>query len=66
MFIDIFKHLLPNARAWRLTVEKQLRQFFEGLAEGTIGDSKEFLDSVFNDLDPQLTRQLPEGALQSG
>ena len=31
-FLRVFKHLLPNARAWRITVDKKLRQFFEGLS----------------------------------
>lgn len=56
-WLNVFKHLLPNARAWRLTVDKKLRQFFEGLA-GTGSDVKEFYDEIFNDIDPQKTREL--------
>lgn len=52
------QHLLPNARAWGLTATKQLRQFFEGLG-GVQEDVKAFDDGVYNDLDPQLTRELP-------
>ena len=58
MFLNIFKHLLPNARAWRLIVEKRLRDFFEGLSAGIGDDIKTFVDKVFNDIDPQLTREL--------
>ena len=54
--INIFKHLLPNARAWRITVQKQLREFFEGLT-GLIDDTKEFHDGVYNDIDPETTRE---------
>lgn len=56
-WLNVFKHLLPNARAWRLTIEKQLRQFFEGLG-GLPSDVKTFLDGVFDDIDPQKTREL--------
>lgn len=57
MFLNIFKHLLPNALAWRLTPDKQLRQFFDGLSG--VGDSvKTFYDEIWSDIDPALTRQL--------
>lgn len=56
-WLNVFKHLLPNARAWRITVEKQLRQFFQGLT-GIGEDTKTFLDGVYQDLDPQKTREL--------
>ena len=62
-WLDVFQHLLPNARAWRITVEKQLRQFFEGLA-GLPADVRTFLDSIFDDIDPQKTRQLDEWETQ--
>lgn len=56
-WLNVFKHLLPNARAWRITIEKQLRQFFQGLT-GVGEDTKTFLDGVYQDLDPQKTREL--------
>lgn len=59
MFLRIFKHVLPRARAWRLTVDKVLREFFEGLASSVGDDTKAFLDGVWNDIDPQTTRELP-------
>lgn len=58
LFFRIFQHVLPNARAWRLTAEKTLRGFFEGLT-GQGEDVKEYYDLIFNDLDPTLTRDLP-------
>lgn len=64
-FFRIFKHLLPNARAWRVTIEKQLREFFEGLS--TIGtDLKEFFDLIWSDINPALTRELTEWENQFG
>lgn len=63
-WLNVFKHLLPNARAWRITVDnKKLRQFFEGLT-GIGGGAKEFFDGVYNDLDPQKTRELAEWETQ--
>ncbi len=56
-WLNVFKHVLPNARAWRVTVDKTLRQFFEGLT-GLPEDVKEFYDLVFSDINPQLTREL--------
>lgn len=64
-WLDVFKHLLPNARAWRITVEKRLRQFFQGLT-GIGEDSKAFFDGVYNDLDPQKTRELDNWEKQFG
>lgn len=58
-WLNTFKQLLPNARAWRITVEKTLRRFFDGLT-GTPEDAQTFLDQIHEDLDPQLTRQLVE------
>jgi len=57
LFFRIFQHLLPNARAWRLTVDKQLRQFFEGL-EGLGADTKVFFDEVWLDIFPATTREI--------
>ena len=65
MFFRIFKHLLPNARAWRLTVDKQLRQFFEGLA-GTGEDIVTFVDDVWLDIFPETTRELDKWENQFG
>jgi len=57
LFLRIFQHLLPNARAWRITVDKKLRQFFEGLAP--LGsDIRDFFDGIFGDIFPATTREL--------
>lgn len=56
-WLNIFKHLLPNARAWRITIDKTLRSFFEGLT-WLPADVKTFFDTVFDDIDPQKTNQL--------
>ena len=65
MFLRIFQHLLPNARAWRLTVDKQLRQFFQGLT-GLSADIKAFVDLVWLDIYPQTTRELDAWEKQFG
>lgn len=64
-WLDVFKHLLPRARAWRVTPEKQLRQFFEGLT-GLPTDARQFSDDIYGDLDPQTTRQLADWEDQFG
>ena len=62
-WLNQFKHLLPNARAWRITADKKLRQFFEGLT--VLGsDAKSFLDGVASQIDPQLTKQLEQWETQ--
>jgi len=59
MFLNTFKHLLPHgARAWKLTINKKLRQFFDGLALGVPTDFKSFVDLVFFDAFPATTREL--------
>lgn len=64
-FLRIFKHLLPNARAWRITVDKKLRQFFEGLSGS--GDSvKTFFDEIWFDIFPQSTREIDQWEQQFG
>ncbi len=65
MFFRIFQHLLPNARAWRLVIDRQLRQFFEGLS-GVGSDLKLFIDQVWLDIFPSDTRQLSEWEQQFG
>jgi hypothetical protein len=58
-------HLLPNARAWRITIEKTLRKFFEGLADGLTGPV-EYFDDIYDDVFPGLTRNLAEYEAQFG
>lgn len=59
MFFRIFTHLLPRARAWRLTADKTLRRFFQGLA-GAGEDVKAYSDDAQNDLYPATTRRLDQ------
>lgn len=58
-WLSVFKHLLPSGRAWRLTVDKPLRRFFEGLG-APAEDARGFIDDVYSDLDPQQTRALSD------
>lgn len=57
MFLRIFRHLLPNARAWRLVSDKMLRHFFTGLA-GVGEDAKRYFDLIWLDIFPADTREL--------
>lgn len=57
IFFRLFQHLLPNARAWRLTISKTLRSFFEGLS-GIGADIVEYNDLVWLDVFPDTTREL--------
>lgn len=66
MFLRIFQHLLPRARAWCITIDKELRQFFDGLASGLGDPTKLFIDQVWEDLDPQKTRELDAWEKQFG
>ncbi len=63
IFFRMFQHLLPNARAWRLTIEKTLRNFFEGLS-GIGADAVDYADLVWLDIFPNSTRELDEWELQ--
>lgn len=65
LFLRIFQHLLPNALAWRLVVQKTLRNWFEGLA-GLPADIRAFADAAYEDLFPSTTRQLAEWERQFG
>lgn len=66
MFFRIFQHLLPKARAWTTTANKQLRALVEGLSAGVGDDSQKFFDDLNDDLRPQTTRQLDEWEFQFG
>lgn len=65
IFLRVIQHLLPNARAWRVTITKRLREFFEGLS-GLGDDVKTFLDGVWQDIDPETTRELTAWEHQFG
>lgn len=64
-FFNIIRHLLPNARAWRLTINKKLRQFFTGLS-GVGDDARSFIDNVWLDIFPDTTRELGTWDTQFG
>lgn len=49
LFLRIYKHVLPTGHALRITIDKQLRQFFDGLTD-VWEDVKLFFDGVWNDL----------------
>lgn len=57
VFLRVFQHLLPNARAWRITISKTLRSFFEGLS-GVGADAVKYADDVYGDAFPQTTREI--------
>lgn len=65
LFLRLFKHLLPDAKAWRITIDKRLRQLFAGLT-GLGEDVKTFYDLIFSDIDPAQTRQLDVWEQQFG
>lgn len=66
MFLRIFQHLLPNARAWRLVVDKKLRQFFEGLTVPLGSNIKAFFDNIWLDIFPETTREINKWEKQFG
>lgn len=66
MFFDILRHLLPNARAWRLTVLSTLRKYLTGLMNGFGPDVKAFYDGLWEDLFPATTRSVPAWEAQFG
>lgn len=57
-FFRVVQHLLPRAKAWSTTVAKNLRRFFEGLAEGLPPAIRTFVDRVLGDVFPDTTREL--------
>lgn len=65
IFLRILPHLLPNARAWRLTADKKLRQLFDGLS-GTGSDARTFFDDAWSDVFPATTRELGKWEQQFG
>ena len=65
MFFRIFRHLLPNSRAWRAVVDKRLRQFLEGLSASPSA-AKDFVDGVWSDIWPGTTRELSAWEKQFG
>jgi len=52
-----FRHLLPRATAWRLTLDSQLRQLITALSNN-FSLVKTYADLTFRDLDPAVTTSL--------
>lgn len=65
LFFRVITHLLPNSRAWRLTADKNLRKFFEGLT-GIGVDIKLYFDLIFLDIFPETTREIAAWESQFG
>jgi len=65
LFLRIFNHLLPNARAWRLTVDSTLRNLFAGLTSAG-ADVKLYFDLLLYDFLPSTTRELDAWEEQFG
>lgn len=63
---NVIKHLLPDATAWSLTIDKQLRQFFKALSVSVGDDFRQFYDDIYDDLNPQTTRFLDVWEKQFG
>lgn len=59
------RKLLPDAKAWRLSIGTRIRQFFEGLAEEP-GAIREYADRVFLDAFAPTTRHLSTWERQFG
>ena len=65
MSLNVFKHLLPRADAWKMTTNKRLREFFSGLTVLQT-NSKQFTDDVYLDINPATTRDIPGWESQFG
>ncbi len=57
LFLRIFQHLLMRAKSVSITINKKLRQFFDGLTVVGV-DAKSFVDLVWLDIFPDTTREL--------
>ena len=67
LFFRILQHLLPDARAWRITLalQKRLEQFFAAIAE-VLADVREYADLAARDLYVDETRLLAKHQEQFG
>lgn len=71
MIFGQIKHLLPKARAWRLTLNLKLWEFFEGVANGledlgVLPGPVEYFDGIFDDQFPATTTLLDEWEAEFG
>lgn len=60
-----FPHLLPRGKAWSITINKRLRQLFEGLSNALI-NVKTFFDLIWLDIFPDTTREIETWEKQFG
>ncbi len=54
---DLIVSLLPRARAWRITTNKRLRQFWQAIADVVVG-VRNYADLFYDDIFPQKTRDI--------
>lgn len=57
LFFRQLVHLLPSGLAWRVTVDKTLRRWLDGVSQAT-AHVRDFVDAVWFDLLPETTREL--------
>lgn len=65
LFFRIFQHLLPSGEAWKTTIQKRLRAYFEGLASAFVA-LRLYIDLIWFDLFPDTTRELATWEEQFG
>lgn len=56
-FFEIIEHLLPHSTAWKLTINKRLKEFINGLS-GLPLDIKNYIDLIYLDIFPNTTRHI--------
>jgi uncharacterized protein YmfQ (DUF2313 family) len=59
-FFRIIQHLLPRSRAWTLIVDRTLRKFFVGLANGVPAGARAYIDNVWEQISPETTDEIAE------
>jgi hypothetical protein len=56
---NIFNHLLPKSRAFKITIDKNLRKLIKGIADG-LSPFRLFFDSIWAEINPYTTNSLSE------
>lgn len=51
------RHLLPTGQGFWITLDKTLRQIFEGVSE-SFDDARDYIDLIWLDMFPEHTREL--------
>jgi len=62
---NVIKHLLPRAKAWKITQDLTLRQLFEAISP-TFDSVVEYFDLLWFDMFPAYTRHLTQWESQFG